>query len=98
MGLPEVVLFEVFKYLKTAELIDASAVCEKWRSVIWNGVFSEKLTEKVLIGLSLKFTGSVFLFCRKQLLILLIMKFKECFMEFFLIAYGFISVFVVGLN
>lgn len=45
MGLPEVVLFEVFKYLKTAELIDASAVCEKWRSVIWNGVFSEKVRE-----------------------------------------------------
>ena len=45
MGLPEVVLFEVFKYLRTAELIDASAVCKKWRLIIWNGVFSEKVRE-----------------------------------------------------
>lgn len=43
MDLPEVVLSEIFKYLKRVDFIDASTVCKKWRNVIWNGDFSEKV-------------------------------------------------------
>ena len=43
MDLPEVVLSEIFKYLKRADFIDASTVCKTWRNVIWSGDFSEKV-------------------------------------------------------
>ena len=45
MNLPEVILFEVFKYLKMVDLIEASAVCKKWRAIIWSNVFSPKVRE-----------------------------------------------------
>ena len=45
MDLPEVVLFEVFKYLKKVDLTEASAVCKKWREIIWNNDFSAKVRE-----------------------------------------------------
>ena len=45
INLPEIVLFEIFKYLKKVDLIEASAVCKKWRAIIWNNTFSEKVRE-----------------------------------------------------
>ena len=45
MDLPKVVLFEVFKYLKKVDLMEPSAVCKKWRAIIWNNVFSENVRE-----------------------------------------------------
>lgn len=43
MNLPEVVLSEVFTYLKRVDLVDASTVCKKWRGIIWSRDFSEKV-------------------------------------------------------
>ena len=43
MDLPEVVLSEVFTYLKRVDLVDASTVCKKSRGIIWSHDFSEKV-------------------------------------------------------
>lgn len=43
--LPVEVLNDVFKYLKQVDLIEVSAVCKKWRSVIWTKSFHLKINE-----------------------------------------------------
>ena len=45
MDLPEVVLIEVFKYLKKVNLIYSSVVCKMWTAIIWNNVFSARFRE-----------------------------------------------------
>ena len=45
MDLPDLVLSEVFKNLKQIDLIEASAVCKKWRNVIWSKDFCLKIGE-----------------------------------------------------
>ena len=45
MDLPDLVLSKVFKNLKQIDLIEASAVCKKWRNVIWSKDFCLKIGE-----------------------------------------------------
>ena len=43
--LPLEVLDAIFKFLKQTDLVEASAVCKKWRGVIWTKSFCKNINE-----------------------------------------------------